>query len=64
MKLFRETTKDWQQPTPNHAYVLSDDKQWMYGYVKAGTRDLITLSKRIKFSARYRTFVELKKGQI
>jgi hypothetical protein len=64
MKLFRETTKDWQQPTPNHAYVLSDDKQWMYGYVKAGTRDLITLSKRIKFSTRYRTFVELKKGQI
>jgi hypothetical protein len=64
MKLFRETTKDWQQPTPNHAYVLSDDKQWMYGYVKAGTRDLITLSKRIRFDARYRTFVALKKGQI
>jgi hypothetical protein len=64
MKLFRETTKDWQQPTPNHAYVLSDDKQWMYGYVKAGTRDLITLKNRIKFSTRYRTFVELKKGQI
>ncbi len=64
MKLFRETTKDWQQPTPNHAYVLSDDKQWMYGYVKAGTRDLITLSKRIRFDTRYRTFVQLKKGQI
>lgn len=64
MKLFRETTKDWQVPQQNHAYVLSDDKQWMYGYVKAGTRDLITLSKRIRFDTRYRTFVQLKKGQI
>lgn len=64
MKLFRETTKDWTVPQANHAYVLSDDKQWMYGYVKAGTRDLITLSKRIRFDTRYRTFVELKKGQI
>jgi hypothetical protein len=64
MKLFRETTKDWQVPQANHAYVLSDDKQWMYGYVKAGTRDLITFKKRIQFNTRYRTFVELRKGQI
>ena len=64
MKLFRETTKDWAVPQANHAYVLSDDKQWMYGYVKAGTRDLITLKNRIRFDTRYRTFVQLKKGQI
>jgi hypothetical protein len=64
MKLFRETTKDWQTPQANHAYVLSDDKQWMYAYIKDGTREMIVLKKRIQFSTRYRTFVELKKGQI
>jgi len=64
MKLFRETTKDWQVPQQNHAYVLSDDKQWMYGYVKAGTREMIEFKKRIQFNTRYRTFVELRPGQI
>jgi hypothetical protein len=48
----------------NHAYVLSDDKQWMYGYVKAGTRELVEFRNRIQFNTRYRTFVELRKGQI
>jgi hypothetical protein len=64
MKLFRETTKDWSVQQANHAYVLSDDKQWMYAYVKAGTREMIILKDRIQFSTRYRTFVELRKGQI
>ena len=50
MKLFRETTKDWQVPQANHAYVLSDDKQWMYGYVKAGTRELVEFRNRIQFN--------------
>jgi hypothetical protein len=36
----------------------------MYGYIKAGTRDLITFKGRIQFNTRYRTFVELRKGQI
>lgn len=55
-KLFKETTKDWSDPTPNHIYMLSPDKQWMYGYVRAGTRDLQVFKKRIQFSTRYRTF--------
>ena len=55
-KLFKETTTDWSNPTPNHIYLLSPDKQWLYGYVTIGTRDLRMLKGRIKFSPRYRTF--------
>ena len=55
-KLFKETTSDWSTPVTNHIYLLSPDKQWMYGMVKAGTRDLQMFKKRIQFSARYRTF--------
>lgn len=63
MKLFRETTvwKGCQQA--NHVYALSDDKQWMYGYVKQGTSVLIEMNKRIRFDTRYRTFKEIKRGQ-
>ena len=59
MKLFRETTKWPKAPFAlNHSYVLSDDKQWMYGYVKVTEPTiLIEFSKRIRFDARYRTFI-------
>ncbi len=64
-KLFKETTKDWTANTPNHIYMLSPDKQWMYGFVRVGTRDLQVLKNRIQFSARYRTFkVVTKKEEI
>jgi hypothetical protein len=56
MKLFKETTQDWAVPTKNHTYLLSDNKEWLYGIVRAGTRDLEMLSSRIKFSTRHRTF--------
>lgn len=56
MKLFKETTSDWTVPVKNHTYLLSDNKEWLYGIVRAGTRDLEMLASRIKFSARRRTF--------
>lgn len=56
MKLFKETTSDWTVPTKNHTYLLSDNKEWLYGIVRAGTRDLEMLGARIKFSASRRTF--------
>ena len=63
MKLFRETTVWDKVQQANHAYALSDDKQWMYGYVKQGTAVLIEMNKRIRFDTRYRTFKEIKRGQ-
>jgi hypothetical protein len=56
-KLFKETTKDWSSPVTNHVYMLSPDKQWMYGMVIPATRELRVFKKRIQFSSRYRTFV-------
>ena len=55
-KLFKETTSDWSTPVTNHIYLLSPDKQWMYGMVMPETRELRVFKKRIQFSARYRTF--------
>jgi hypothetical protein len=64
-KLFKETTKDWSSPVTNHIYMLSPDKQWMYGMVMPETRELRVFKNRIQFSTRYRTFkVVTSKDQI
>jgi hypothetical protein len=55
MRLYKETTIDWAVPVKNHTYLLSDNKEWLYGIVRAGTRDLEMLSSRIKFSTSRRT---------
>lgn len=62
MKVFRETTTNWTVPQKNHTYILSPNKEFMYGYVPAGrsAKDAVMLSKRMKFDTRYRTFKELK----
>ena len=65
MKFYKETTKDWASATPNHTYLLTDDKSKMYGYIKARSGDTFTFKKPIKFDARRRTFVEVKElGEI
>lgn len=56
MRLYKETTSDWSTPTKNHTYLLSDNKEWLYGIVREGTRDLEMLRQRIKFSTSRRTF--------
>jgi len=59
MKFFQETTV-WTDKTPNHVYLLSDDKTTMYAYVRQGTKEVFTFKKPIKgFSTRGRKFVEV-----
>lgn len=60
MIIARETTV-WPDNTPNHIYVLSDDKRTAYGYVKAGTLEHKTFSKPMSFDPKGRTFKVLKK---
>jgi hypothetical protein len=59
MKVFRETTKDWTDKTPNHTYILSPDKQWMYGYVKASTGEIQEMGTPYRFKASGRKFKEV-----
>lgn len=53
MKLYRETT-DWT--TPNHTYLLTDNKQYMHGYIKLGAADVFVFKQPIRFDTRGRTF--------
>lgn len=52
----QETTKWGEHPAPNHIYLLDDSKQKMFGYVKAGTKELKTFAEPLRFDARRRTF--------
>ena len=54
MKYFRETT-DWN--TPNHVYLLDDNKQYIYGYKVDGREPLQKFKAPIRFDTRGRTFV-------
>ncbi len=56
MKMFLETTK-WEGNTPNHTYILDDSKSKLFGYIKAGTKEEIILSKPMMgFNTSRRTF--------
>lgn len=58
MRFFLEKTQ-WDTDTPNHIYLLSDDKSRMYGYIPRPTHELQLMKKPIQFSARGRKFVEV-----
>jgi len=60
MIIVREIT-EWEDNTPNHTYILSDDKSKMYGYVKFGTKEGKKFSKPMSFDSRGRKFKLLKK---
>ena len=51
----QETTV-WDGNFPNHKYILSDDKQKAYGYIKNGDRYPTMFSKPMGFDPRRRTF--------
>lgn len=55
MLILKETSK-WPDATPNHTYIVSDNKEFVYGYIKKGTSKIELFSKRGRFYARYRTF--------
>lgn len=60
MIVVQETTK-WDDNTPNHVYVLSDDKQSMYGYINSVTGKAMKFAARRRFDPRRRTFRLIKK---
>jgi len=53
----QETTK-WD--TPNHIYILNDDKSKMFGYIPVGNTEPVMFQKPMKFDKRHRTFKEIK----
>ena len=60
MVILQETT-DWGQHTAsNHIYYLTDNKERLLAYIKAGTNEPMVFSKPIRFDRRGRTFKELK----
>ena len=56
MKFFEETTV-WDSNTPNHTYLLSDDKSKMYAYIRAGDNSVFTFKTPIRIDTRGRKFV-------
>ena len=64
MKYFQEVTKWDNSDTPNHIYYLRDDKSYMVGYIKAGTKALFKFKKPIAIDTRGRKFVELKDKKV
>jgi hypothetical protein len=58
MKFFQETTV-WPDTTPNHTYLLSNNKEYAHGYIKAGTSDLFTFKSKYRFDSRGRKFKEV-----
>ena len=60
MKFFEETTV-WDSNTPNHTYLLSDDKSKLFAYVQSGTTNVYTFKKPIGFNTKGRKFVAVKK---
>ena len=61
MKYFQEVTV-WTDSANavNHTYYMKDDKSFMVGYIKAGTKSLFKFKKPIQIDTRGRKFVELK----
>lgn len=51
----QETTK-WDDDTPNHKYIMSDDMVNAYGYIKVGDKYPHIFNTPIRVDRRYRTF--------
>ena len=57
MKFFQETTEGGHYP--NHVYLLSDNKEYMHGYVKAGGNVLEMMKSKYRFGTTKRKFKEV-----
>ena len=57
MKFFQETTEGGHYP--NHVYLLSDNKEYMHGYVKAGGNVLEMMKSKYRFGTTKRKFLEV-----
>ena len=57
MKFFQEITEGGYYP--NHIYLLSDNKEYMHGYVKAGSDVLEMMKSKYRFGTTKRKFKEV-----
>jgi hypothetical protein len=57
MKFFQEITPG--DDYPNHTYLLSDNKEFAHGYIRAGTKDLFTFKSKYRFGTKGRKFREV-----
>lgn len=57
MKFFQETTQG--NHYPNHVYLLSDNKEYMHGYVRAGGNILEMVKSKYRFGTTKRKFQEV-----
>jgi hypothetical protein len=56
LKFYQETT-DWgQYRTPNHIYLLSENKDKAYGYIRRGTESAEVFKTPYRFDTRGRKF--------
>lgn len=58
MKFFQEQTV-WPDNTPNHIYLLSDNKEYAHGYVQVGTNELFKFKTKYRFGTKGRKFREV-----
>lgn len=49
----------WNDNTPNHIYVLTDSKEKMIGYIRAGTDKLEIFKQPLPFDVRRRKFKQV-----
>ena len=57
MKFFQETTEGGNYP--NHVYLLSDNKEYMHGYVRSGSNVLEMMKSKYRFGTTKRKFKEV-----
>jgi len=57
MKFFQEITEG--DHYPNHVYLLSDNKEYMHGYVRAGSNILEMMKSKYRFGTTKRRFQEV-----
>lgn len=64
MILAKETTKwDCEHRQPNHTYLMSDNKEKVFGYFKwHNPKDFMMFKKPIRIDKRYRTFKVIQEG--
>ena len=60
MIILQETTKDFSARML-HTYFVTDTKDKIVAYIKAGTEEIIEFKKPLRFDMRYRTFKEVTK---
>jgi hypothetical protein len=64
MKYYQEVTNWGSDTAPNHIYYLNDEKSFMVGYIKQGTKELFKFKNPIRIDMRGRKFELLKtKGE-